>query len=351
MKQIEPENVVVEDEPADRTPWRFRKAHFLATVTFSFIFVVLLFAELYFLPLQSLVGPNMPKYRVALGETIIVTFLGVASAVVSAIIANYIVSLFLKKTLKRAVPYPLVMQWVGLVDRDSILGLIRLHELHVYVSKRQVSEETVDLPCRMVPLFLLPAYPPIARWALRLFEEIYFDMDEIETVFGNNLDTVRRARPDLLLAEGSLTKETAAKLKIILSKEEGNRGADGRLKTAKALNDYCRLHAFTVTALAVRFLKKWPQWKTKGEKLITHDSIHQLTENILNEHSELRDVLVQLKVKGNPWLPAAMKDFFRHAMPDEMVDWRNGKPSLEDLIGKYLKGEGESQEDGPVDSE
>ena len=188
----------------------------------------------------------------------------------------------------------------------------------------------------MVPLYLLPIHDKHIRWALSPFQKIYFNLSELEELFDENIDVLRRARPEKLMEQGSLTKETDAELQILVLRKEEYRGVKGRLKSTYLMNDYCRLHAFTIVKLVLEFQEKWPDWR-KSEKLITHDSIEIMTGKILAEHPALEKKILELRVKGNPWLPDAMENFFRHAMPDEMVDWRNGKPALEALIEKHIK--------------
>lgn len=187
------------------------------------------------------------------------------------------------------------------------------------------------------------------RWAISLFQTIYFDLSELEELFDENLDVLRRARPDKLKDEITLAKETT-ELKILLLKKEEYRGVKGRLQSAYLINDYCRLHAFTLTLLTQKFLEKWPYWKDKDEKLITHDRIEKLNSEIIAKYPIIEKKLQELNVKGNPKLPVAMEDLFRYAMPDEMVDWRGGKPTLEHLLDKHMNARRDSQEEDTPDN-
>lgn len=335
-------------EEHDRKPWRLRHAYTLAALLSSVIFVASFLAVEHvrqngFDAIVTLAGVK------AVLESVAVTFSAIGVlGLLSFILGNGIASLFLSHTVKRALPYRTFMEWVGSSNEKKILNLIRLHELHVYAAGTKLLEEAENLKCRIVPLYMLPVHDTFFRWALSPFREIYFDQDELEDIFDENLDFLRRARPDRLMEEGTLSKETATKLKITLERAESRKGDKGRLATMQNLNDYYKLQAFVLTKLVLLSEEKWKNRKTE-EKAVTHDKIDQMVSYIRDKHPELKKRMLELAAK-NPNLPSAMKEFFRHAMPDEMVDWRNGKPTLEDLIENYTKGNrGEPQEEGTPD--
>jgi hypothetical protein len=337
-KEIQTVNSGQQENDPCPEPGQPDRAYTVAAVLSWLIFLALLSAAAYVR--QSIFsGPaSEPGIRSAMREALgicaLVGFCGMASIVTG----NGVISLFLPRTLQHAVPYAALIKWMGSSNEKKILNLIRLHELRVYAARTNSAKEMKNLACRLVPLYMLPIHDSIVRRALSPFQKIYFDLAELEELFDENLDVLRRARPDKLMKEGSLAKETAATLQILLLREENYKGVKGRLHSTYLQNDYCRLHVFTITLLVQKFFEKWPKWKDKSEKIITHDSIEKLTSSILAEHPALEKKLLRLKVKGTPWLPVAMEDFFRHAMPEKMVDWRGGKPTLEDLIEKYLKG-------------
>jgi hypothetical protein len=265
----------------------------------------------------------------------------------SLILGNGIAILFLPYTLERAVPYRTLMEWAGSSNEKKILNLIRLHELHVFAAGPKILTELENLRCRIVPFYVLPIHDTIIRRALSPFMEIYFDIDELENLFDENLDVLRRARPDKLMEEGSLSRETEAQLKIMLLRGESRKGDKGRLKTMQSLNDTYKLQSFVLTKLVLMAEEKWARRKTE-EKAVTHTQIEFMVGDILAKYPEIKNRLLELNVKGSPNLPWAMEDFFRHAMPDEMVDWRGGKPSLEDLIKQHTKGGGKSTAQCPA---
>jgi hypothetical protein len=115
------------------------------------------------------------------------------------------------------------------------------------------------------------------------------------------------------------------------------------------LGDFAKQHfkLKDMTALAAAHMehyrtpdKEWKDMAAEGNENtpVTHTNIQRMAMNILANHPELEKKLLALSVKGSPNLPSAMEDFFRHAMPDEMVDWRNRKPTLGYVIEKYTKG-------------
>ncbi|SBW03910.1 hypothetical protein KL86DPRO_20224 [uncultured delta proteobacterium] len=202
----------------------------------------------------------------------------------------------------------------------------------------------------MVPLYLLLIHDKCVRWALSPFQKIYFDLEELEELFDENIDVLRRARPEKLMEHGSLTKETAAKLKIVVHMEENYRGVKGRLETTQKLNAYYKLYIYVFTKLARAPEEEWRKVKQEG-KPVTRTSIQQMAMNILEKSPEMKAKLLELGVKGSPNPPRGMEDFFRHAMPDEMVDWRGGKPTLGYLIEKYTKRDVDAQEEDEADNE
>ncbi len=338
MQENTPEHSeTVAEKPRKRKSWRHRHARTLATVLFSLFFVISLSFTVNS-PLQELFtgAAKLPAYSAAINKAIVICVIVGICFIISVIAANGIVYLFLPCKLKRAVPYHRFMEWVGSSNERKIVNLVRLHELHVYAAKPKLLTETENLPCRMVPLYMLPIYDTVIRWALRPFNEIYFDADELEELFDENLDVLRRARPDKLMAEGTLARGADAKLKITLGKAESNRGMQGRLDAMRRLNDYYKLHTYVLTKLVQLSEEKWDKRKN-DDKVVTHKRIEYMVGDILAKNPALQARLLELRVKGSPNLPTAMEEFFRHAMPDEMVDWRNGKPSLEALIEKHTK--------------
>lgn len=337
-------------EPQEQKP-ELDRAYTMAAILSWVFFLALLSAIAYFR--QSLFAGVAiePGFRSAFGEALGICGIVGICGMLGIIIGNGIVSLLLPRTLEHAVSYGALIDLVGYSNEKKILNLIRLHELRVYAAGMKNAEEVENLSCRIVPLYFLPIYDKPVRWALSPFQKIFFDRAELEELFDENLDVLRRARPEKLMEAGTIAKQLDREFKMLMLRKEKYRGVKGRLESLSLQNKYCRLHAVTITLLTRNYFEKWPAWETKTEKLITHPSIEKLTGDILAEQPALSDALVALRVKGNPWLPDAMEDFFRYAMPDEMVDWGKEKLTLEYLIEKHLKGGDESQENDAPDDE
>ena len=340
-----------ENKP-DPKPLRYGRAYTLSALLSWCIFLTLLSTVAHLRQSLFSAAVTEPSFRAAVGEAAYICGIVGLLGIVAIVAGNGIISLFLPRTLKNAVSYDLLIDWVGFSNEKKILNLMRLHELRVYAAGMKNGDEVENLACRLVPLYLLAIHDKQIRWAMTPFQKIYFDRDELEELFDENIEVLRSARPAKLIEQGSLDKDKDADLKILALRKENYKGVKGQLQSEYLKNDYCRLHAFTIVKLVMKFQEKWPDWKGKsGEKLITHDSIQIMTGDVLAEYPDLGKKLTSLGVKGNPWLPDAMKSFFRHAMPDEMVDWRLGKPTLEHLIGKSLKaGKGQVTEEQEAES-
>ena len=92
--------------------------------------------------------------------------------------------------------------------------------------------------CRLVPFYVLLAKNKIIHQALYPFKELYFDLDELEKIFDEKLDFLRRTRPDKIKEEGALSKETEEALETIVTpgrKQERGQGPAGDHAKAERL--------------------------------------------------------------------------------------------------------------------
>lgn len=263
-----------------------------------------------------------------------ITFISFSS---SFIVATLLGTLFFKKEIKNVVPYGTVERLANLGDLNDMAHFIQFHKLRVYISREKCTEEVARIKGKRLLFFTSPLFLPISRGMLRIFNEVYFEKEELEKALGKELDSIEKLVPEKVLRKANLNKETIVKLETAARKEKANQGSQGRIAILTNQLSYYKLYCFILTRLSFLFVNEWSQKGTSRVfRPITHERISIALTQIWSDFPNISDALTAVKVKGNPHPLRAMTDFFRHALPDEMVDWGGAKPALSDLIKKHI---------------
>ena len=237
---------------------------------------------------------------------------------VASMLGNMLASFFLGASpLESAVSVNAVLQNFGFSDADSLLNLVRLHNISVY----RAAGHFPGIYYRE-PLFATFAYAPFMRSHYFSKSLLYFDELQIDAVYSSTIKNIAMAKQELVHNQiNADTEKQINTLQVMLDSAKAKLAerslSEGPYKkTARA-----RLLIIAQLAASSGLRDKLKSEWGKDKKPYSKDYINNQYEAYIKDHGDLKMLLCWLKGETATVFDDNVKQIFRASMPQGMIDW------------------------------